>query len=354
MHRWENCPGSVRQNAGIPDSPASVYAAAGTAAHELAARLLSGDSSPTSVDPETLEAVMVYVDTVRSDCGRLWIEQPVSASHVHPGLRGTADAVTWSEKDKLLRVYDYKHGAGVLVEAEDNSQLLYYAVGAVQTLSLAPTDIELVIVQPRLAHPDGSVRRWRFEAGELKKFEERLRIAAERTEDPNAPLAAGPWCRWCKSSGVCKELGSASRALAAREFSPVTHYDPQLLADTLEKLPTVEAWISGVRAFALAEAERGRCPPGFSLVASRASRSWSSDAEARSALRRAGLSDRDIHEPLKLLSPAKMEKKLPRENLLLIELLSDRVSKGHRLVRNEGNSPLAAAVTEFTAIDRQE
>lgn len=355
MFRWENCPGSVRQNAGVPDGPSSPYAQEGTVAHDIAALMLLGNPAPSETEPEMLEAVSVYVDLVRSDPGTLWVEQRLDLSSLYPGLFGTADAITWDAQSRRLRVYDYKHGAGVPVEVEDNAQLMYYAVGAARNLARDPLIVELIIVQPRCYHPKGPVRRWSCDAAHLRAFEERLLIAARRTEDPAAPLNPGAWCRWCKSASSCSALERGATALAVREFSPALRYDPQRLADTLEKLPIIEAWVDGVRAFAKAEAERGRCPPGYELVESFSRRSWADVAAARIEFKRAGLSEDEMHEPRKLISPAKMEKKLPKDKLLLVELFSNSVSNGYRLVaKPKSGAPhldgTADTVTEFTAI----
>jgi hypothetical protein len=64
MHRWATCPGSVRLSKDMPNISSS-YAEEGTRAHELAELILTGKDVPGDVDPEMLEAVMVYVDAIR-------------------------------------------------------------------------------------------------------------------------------------------------------------------------------------------------------------------------------------------------------------------------------------------------
>ena len=62
-------------------------------------------------------------DAVRATPGKRHIEQQFDLSSVHHGCFGTADAVIWDAKAKLLTVMDYKHGAGIPV----NVTLLFYS-----------------------------------------------------------------------------------------------------------------------------------------------------------------------------------------------------------------------------------
>ena len=64
------------------------------------------------------------------------IEQHLDFSKWVPQGFGTGDCVIVS--DGLLHIIDYKHGLGVLVSAEKNSQLSCYALGA-STCSMAST-----------------------------------------------------------------------------------------------------------------------------------------------------------------------------------------------------------------------
>jgi hypothetical protein len=68
MERWQNCPGSIRLSRGIPNTE-SVYAQEGTKAHELAERILTTGEIPPDTDPEMLEAVLVYVNYIRTLTG---------------------------------------------------------------------------------------------------------------------------------------------------------------------------------------------------------------------------------------------------------------------------------------------
>lgn len=312
MARWSRCPGSVRLEAQAGDVT-SPYAEEGTRAHELAELALrtvrDADSCLQGDEPEDMApAVQVYLDTIRGDipdqqAHAQRIEQRFDLSRVHPGCFGTADFVLWEPARRLLRVYDYKHGAGIAVEVRDNPQMQYYALGALLELGYSADEVEMVIVQPRCSHPDGPVRRWRTDALELLEFRADLQDYAKATEDPDAPLVPGDHCRFCKAAATCPELQKKSKAIAQRQFRSDLTYDPQELADTLRWLPVLEAWCKNVREFAYGEAEHGRCPPGFKLVQKQGRRTWANPDESLPELAQtAGVDPADLyrHQPLPL------------------------------------------------------
>lgn len=374
MHRWSACPGSVRLSAGL-ESTSSFYAAEGTVAHEMAAGCLESgadsdqwlagavkrlDEYDIQLTAEMREAVQVYLDAVRGDA----IEEDGSApirlvehkfhlKELHPDLFGTADCVqVWPAK-KLMRVYDYKHGAGVAVDVDNNVQLKYYALGALLSYKKPIAEVELVIVQPRCPHEGGQVRRYRFKAVELLDFEADLMDAVRRTEDPNAPLHLGDHCHWCPAAALCPEAKSRAQEAAKMEFSNTTPYDPKVLADTLAILPAIEGWAKTVREFAYGEAQHGRTPPGYKLVDKRPTRKWNvDDHTVERELSTIGLAESDIYAPRELQSPAQIEKVIGKakknaDKLAVIERICQKVSSGTKLVpESEPGEPVKRSAQE--------
>lgn len=282
MHRWKNCPGSVKLSDGIKKTE-SVYAEEGTRAHEIAEHYLKNRKWPEGVDPEMLEAVKVYTTEVlnvlaKNNC-EIRVEQAFDLSHVHPNLYGTSDCVIYLPDAKKLKVYDYKHGAGISVDVENNEQLMYYAAGALLQTGYVCEKVELIVVQPRANHPQGPIRSWEFDAIDLIDFIADLKEAAQRTEDVDAPLNPGEWCRFCPAAGICPSLQSKAQMVAKDVFTQEIAYDQKKLSATLEWLPVLEDFIKSVREFAYAEATHGRIPPGFKLVEKRAMRKWIDDLQ---------------------------------------------------------------------------
>ncbi len=350
--RWFSCPGSIRLSKGIKGVESS-YAMEGTKAHELAARILECELAgqpwgDDDVDPEMLAAVMVYVKEVLSDAkgNTVLIEQRGDLSQLHPGMFGTCDNITFVKKDKLLKVRDYKHGQGIPVDAVGNLQMRFYGLAALFSTDFPCEEVELTIVQPRCAHPDGPIRSERISSLELMDFAGELKEAAVRTEDPNAPLNPGDHCRFCPAAGICPEIKNKAQAIAKKEFSQSVEgnghsYDVQDLSKTLEWVPILKTWLESVHEFAYAQAQKGVKIPGWKLVAKRATRKWINEKDAEAALR-AEFTDttcRDFFDPPTLKSVAQLEKVIHEKHWPKVVPLISNISSGEALVPESDKRP---------------
>lgn len=347
------CPGSVSLSEGVEKSSSS-YAERGTEAHTLGFAKLTSQPWTELGDADEDAAVDSYVEFILScKVGEyvLMLEQRFDLSKYYPKLYGTADAVIYYPATGHLIVVDYKHGAGIPVEVEENSQLMYYGLGAMSSLDRPVRSIELVIVQPRCFHASGPIRSWETTPGRLIDFVADLVDDAKATEDPNVALVPGDHCRWCPAKSACPALKAKSLALAEQTFSPVAPYVPAKLAETLNMLPMMETWIKGVREFAYREAEQGRLPPGWKLVDKRATRKWKEDINLDNLARNLGLKAPEVFET-KLKSPAQVEKLLPNKHKEILEQFVTKESSGKTLVQASDKRPEAKekAVTEFDSI----
>lgn len=337
MYRWAQCPGSIRLSKDIKDTT-SPHALEGIKAHELAEAILMGlDPDKEQYEKEMWDAVQVYVQYIEEcakDADIFLIEHGFSMPKLHPDLFGTADAVCYYKNKKLLRVVDYKHGQGKLVEVENNPQLKYYALGAIHSLHLEVKTVETVIIQPRAYHEHGVIRSQEYTSSQILEFQKELLAAVKETEKENAPLKAGSHCDFCKAAGNCPELQKKSLEVAKLEFSPTQDYEPLKLSEVLKKLNMVEKWAKQVREFAYREAMHGRCPPGWKLVEKRAQRKWKPDAEERLlefVRARTDLSEDDLYTK-KIKTPAQMDKILPAKKRLQMQKFTTKESSGTTLV----------------------
>jgi len=344
---------------GLPDST-SEYADWGTAAHFLAAVCLREELNPAddkgsyiSVDPDTGETayadegilidddmivcVRAYVHAIReyscSAGSTLLVEQAVPISHItgEDGATGTADAIILTPDGKELQVHDLKTGRGVRVEAKDNEQLMLYALGALEVISLMqdpPETIRLVIHQPRVSsQPDewdlplASLEEWGLTASE--KAAEAIMGLEGLTP---ARLTPGEkQCKWCKAKATCPAATQQVLNTVADDFVDLTkEVAPQLasateriqnsdtahLAEMLRQVDFIEDWCKAVRGRVESEMLSGNAVPGFKLVQGRAGpRKWSSEAEAEAAFKSMRLKKEEMYE-FKLISPTKAEKLL--------------------------------------------
>ena len=103
------------------------------------------------------------------------IEKRVDFSQYVPDGFGTADCILLS--GNTLHVVDLKYGKGVPVSAEENPQMMLYALGAYQAYSFLYDirNIHLVIVQPRL----DSITEWECSLEELLEFAEYVKDRAK-------------------------------------------------------------------------------------------------------------------------------------------------------------------------------
>ena len=339
--RWINCPGSVRLSEPFPDTT-SKYAIEGTLAHGLGEICLSteagephewvGQTITTDgiegvVTEEMATAVTVFVDEVREILRgytadglepTLSLEERFSLEPLGPPapMFGTADVTIWAGDH--LRVVDYKHGQGIVVEAEGNTQLMYYALGAVVAAGRLPRTVEVTIVQPRAPHPDGPVRSYMFSRQDLIDFKNMLFAAAEATQADDAPLNAGDWCRFCKAAPVCPAKKAQAESVAMTVFADDVERpappEPETLTDedlamVLEQGGDIMQWIRDVEAYALGRMEDGHTIPGYKLVRGRSNRRWIDEEGASNYLGRKGVSA-DQRYTKKLVSPNAAEKAL--------------------------------------------
>ena len=295
-HRWMKCPGSVRMNEGLPDKT-SLYAQEGIAAHAAAEQCLKKDKDADELIGEEVEGVLVseemarsvhqYLDYVRERSAgcELLVEQTFTLERLSPPepMFGTADATFF--KDGRLTVVDYKHGAGVAVEIEGNEQLKYYSLAAMTSLGYPATSIEMVIVQPRARHADGPIRTETISASELMEWSKELMNAANAALQPDAPLVAGIWCRWCPASASCPALQEKAMASAQVDFAdtietmpPVERMSLPQCAEALRRGELLEIWLREVRDHLWDELASGAEVPGWELAPKRATRSWTSEA----------------------------------------------------------------------------
>lgn len=358
--RWMTCTGSVELSRGLPNV-SSAFAAQGTAAHYIGAQCLIKHCSPThwlgkkalvegheiELDEELLEAVQEYLDDIAADRKPgdiVFVEQSFTEAlkKLYPRFGGSGDHVRWRPSTKQIRVCDYKHGAGVPVDVDDNKQLKIYALGCLLTNpQFNAEEVEIRIAQPRCDHEAGRFRSYKFPALGLVEFSADLVDAAKRTEDPFATLVPSKKaCKWCPAAGanLCPAIEKQTQALVQAQFSEVeiAKYSPQQISEFLKMAPLLESRISAVREFAYQQACSGIEFPDWKLVDKRATRKYRDEATAFSELN--GIPGA-LKEP-ELKSPAQMEKLLGKKKYAeIVAEHVEKVSSGHTLVASEDPRP---------------
>lgn len=353
--RWLNCPGSIALTEKAPEPVESIYAKEGTDAHHCLEVLLKAhidgridkgrafleDDYPSDMIDHAEDAAREIVGMrIRGGItGDILCETRVDLSFVAPDMFGTVDVAIIREFGRLT-VIDYKYGAGIPVEPDDNSQLLYYALGIAYEYAYAFDEVELVVIQPRAEHFLGTTRKWVTPIETLYKWRDTFTRGVAKAKKPDAKLKSGDWCKFCPATPICPKLSTDALELAQIEFSPadpdpnaLVVPDPSIvpahkLGDLITACDLLETWIKGVREHTFNEIKSGKEVPGYKLVEKRAHRKWSSEGQVAKAA--AGLYGEENIFVKKLLSPAQMEKQF--KNFKWVEEHCSKNSSGLTMV----------------------
>jgi CRISPR/Cas system-associated exonuclease Cas4 (RecB family) len=271
--RFMQCPGSYRLESLMPYEPAGEAAAIGTAIHELSEIILSGKEVPASTDPDHVAMAQGYADFVNT-----LVENPrkklievnldEGLKSLHPALGGTADAILVDGNH--LHVIDLKTGR-VAVDANENKQLLTYALGAMRQLK-APSTIECTmhIYQPRVGHS-----KWTVSGNYLNLHGRRLKEAAELALSGDAPTNPSPdACRYCKAKTICPSMRQKVQEVARSDFKP----DTTVTSEMLDTASLVAAWADAVQSAAKAQITDGKGIDGWTMRAGRKTKFWKDEA----------------------------------------------------------------------------
>ena len=234
--QWLNCPPSARLQEEFPNT-SSVYAEEGTFMHEVCeykirhGYLHERMKKPQSEDFYTEEVEQVtdiYAEFVVSaiegmkanGCEPLvLVEERLDYSNIAPGGFGTGDMLVIGKDEAgrgLLHVMDFKGGKGVYVDADHNTQMMLYGLGALHAYGYI-YDIEIVrmtIIQPRL----DNISTFECSREELEAWGESIRPIARMAYEGKGEQKAGDWCRFCRARPVCRACRDEALSLCREEF----------------------------------------------------------------------------------------------------------------------------------------
>ena len=303
-HRWLNCNPSARLEQEFADRETDA-AAEGTAAHALCEHKLRRALKMRSKKPISpydcdemdactdayVEFVMEALAEAKRECKDplVLIEQKLDFSCYVPDGYGTGDCLIVAAK--LLHIIDFKYGQGVLVDAEQNPQMMLYALGALRLFdSLYDiTEVSMSIFQPRREN----VSTWTISVDDLLDW-------AENTLKPKAELAfkgegeytPGSWCQFCKAAVKCRARAEAKLQLARYEFAMPPLLSDEEIEDILLKLDDLTKWANEITAYAQdAAVNHGKVWRGFKLVESRTNRRYTDEEAVAQAANAAGYHD---------------------------------------------------------------
>jgi hypothetical protein len=332
--RWLSCPASIRlteeaKQRGLENENTSPYALSGTAAMAVleemlrhpgatyetafaAARSQRGDAAEgfdLIANDDSRRAICVAAEHLRNlvEQATDWgVETKVFISE-EPSIWGTADFWALTDDGKTLCVVDYKHGAGYLVRAEGNQQLLLYAAGLIRDrLHNYPiSTVRLAICQPR--HPASTIDGWDEvveDASFVGAFLQEVINRLKRADDE--PPVTGDHCQYCPALLVCPARRAEFEEIVEMiETSSPEQADAEMIARAVRLKKRVTDWIAAAERIGLRMVQSGAEVPGLRAKSRAGALAWTaSDEEVVAAL--SGLVPKNEITSVTILTPTQI------------------------------------------------
>lgn len=292
------------------DSAASLD---GTYKHDLSESMYLGNidqgDKPSDMDVNDWDEVLKAVDAANKFFQDLPedIEVGTEAKVGFKGWRrdcfGTADLTAFDQRAGVLYVGDYKFGR-VRVEAENNTQMLVYALAYLETtftlqeldrILPAIKEVRLGIIQPKISR-DPLV--WKLTGAELREWDKTvLQPAQSKIVKGIGEFVSGPHCgtKYCKlqKAGACPKALEAVEDLVGELIDLDTGATKmETKSSNLDRLLRIMKHDDLIRktldvAFALAtdEAKAGNKVEGYKLVKGKGRRKWADEDKAKKFLK---------------------------------------------------------------------
>lgn len=307
--RWLACTPSARLEETYP-STSNTAADEGTLAHSLSELMIRNhfkiiNHITYQRELKKIKAHQLYNAEMQDHCtdymtfilekhGELsdptiFIEELIDLQEFVPEGFGTVDCVMIA--DNILDINDLKYGKGVLVQAENNKQMMLYALGALKKYSLLYhiDKVRMTIFQPRLNNYSSFEvdAQWLLEWGETF-----VKPQSNKAFEGKGEYTPGEHCRFCKARNSCKALANFNMDLAKYVFEDPNKLTDEDISNILEKAPDFLVWLGNIKDYALQEAVvNGKSWPRFKLVQGRSNRKYTDEEAIQKALKKAKLDE---------------------------------------------------------------
>lgn len=323
FHRLANCPFSSKYDEEVSDNDdyeVNQTTLTGTMAHKLAAtKLIYGwdaeevkevedeikqmdlDTDLDSINEDVNDYVS-YVFSLIDDYSIVRIEEMLDMSQWIKGVFGTCDAMVINPNN--YTIVDFKYGFKP-VEAEENEQLLAYAVGAIQALDIncPPETITMVIYQPRAIGK--TIKTWTIDFDTLRDYATRIKRGIEKIDQATIfDRQVGPWCEYCKNKVCPLKIQYISELLqidTAKEYLTDTEIYG-LQANKRAAIRLLNNFYDDV----MQMYEDGEIMQDYTMEYSNGRKTWTDENKVREILIKSGMLD-----TFNIPSPAQLERKYP-------------------------------------------
>ena len=379
--RWLKCTASPRYEENFPEST-SEYAEEGRLAHSIC-ELKVLKTFTTSVNqrtyttrlnklkkeerfqPEMEKTSDIFIECL-TELAMSYDAPPYVASEVRvdfsdyvPEGFGTCDCVMIG--GDTITIIDYKHGKGVEVSAEENSQMMLYALGALKKYApifgASIKNVRLCICQPRIKSEPSM---WGLTAEELKAWGESIKPIAEKAFMGLGEFVPGEHCRFCKGKAQCKVRANVNMALEEfKDLIPEADATPEdtniltnaEIGDLLIRGKDLVAWYKNLEDYALRACLSGESIEGWKAVAGRSNRTFSDTDAAIQAIIDAGYDEalcydrkpKTLTELEKLMGKAEFAEKIG-------QYVIKPVGKPTLVVSTDSRPPYNPAAADFAGV----
>ena len=369
-HRWLNCTAAPRFEAGVEDRGSS-FAEEGTLAHAYCAKKLKQYLGQDTAAEDTEIAELneryhtgemdEYTDTYvaivleklnearqRVSDAQLLVEVRLDFGKHIPDAFGTSDAVIIA--DGVMEVIDFKYGKGVRVDADNNPQMMIYALGAYELMSFEYDikTVRMTIVQPRL----DNLSEFEMGVDDLMVWTDTiLKPRAEEAYSGKGHQMPGEWCRFCKVKSQCRALAENCVKAVNSDPSLLTRQDIE--QHILPLLPTVKSWLSGMEEYTLEQALAGVKYEGYKLVEGRSVRRISDPKAVMETLQGEGYDEADYLKPTELRTITDLEKLVGKKKFTALcgDSIVKPQGKPTLVPESDRRPPYNAASADFEGIN---
>ena len=325
--RWLACTPSARLEEQFPDST-STYAEEGSLAHDIAElKLRKAFVDPIGprkfnnqlkklkahelYQPEMLKHTDTYLEYVQGlvhgfdSPPYIAVEKRIDYGNFVPEGFGTADCIIIG--GSTVSVIDFKYGKGVPVAADNNPQMMLYALGAYSAYSfLYPIEkVVMSIVQPRL----DSISEWEMPTDDLLYWATNTVMgAAEKAFKGEGDFIAGGHCRFCRAKSLCRARSEFNTAIEESYPNKPPLITNDEVGQLLLKARDLAKWIKDLEDYALGECLAGNDVPGWKAVEGRSLRQFTDHDAAFKTLVESGIEETMLYErkPLTLAATEKL------------------------------------------------
>lgn len=374
----------------LPEKTDTAYSLEGKEAHDWAKKLNAGEITAEQI-PEKFREPVVFYCNVCTETYKLHPQKPdrYLEEEVPPFYRpeGKCFIDFGLISSAGIDINDYKHGAGVPVDAVNNEQLAIYAQSLITSLDgiyAFPDDlpVRIRIIQPRY-NGEEKVKLWELTVVELREFCEKIdesaNIVLNYPQHQKFAPSEGDHgaCRWCRAKAICQARHDAMQAGLLSEFeviedvivpTPSTIGDSLCLSaagvlteDQVVRLFTnrdaIRSLLGHVEDYCLEMANAGRPLPGTKLVqGKKRNRAWTDKDRAVELLKRKfkqdDYLDRTLMSPAKIVDELLKTADVPQKYKDSIAALVTRADGPLVITTADDKRPeVKPAISEFSVIN---